>query len=108
MTEKLSERVEQLEGPRFTIEQEIGRLINPQATRLSVFPAYTASLDAAMSLVPEGVNSGDTIWNVEGWSSNGVHAPHVRATAWVVGAPRVYAATPAIALCAAALKSRGL
>lgn len=106
MTEKLSERVERLEGPSFTIEQEIGRLINPQATRLSVFPAYTASLDAAMSLVPEGYS-----WRVSaaqlGAVGTVIHPecedlddPYTSFTAG--------GATPAIALCAAALKSRGL
>lgn len=65
-------------------------------------PAYTASLDAAMTLVPEGSSE----WNVEGWGSpSAVHDGRL-STAWVSGARRVYAATPALALCAAALKAR--
>lgn len=64
-------------------------------------PAYTASIDAALTLVPEGCE-----WIVEAYTSNGVKAEHVRASAWVSGAPRCFAATPALALCAAALKTR--
>ena len=69
-------------------------------------PMFTASIDAAMTLVPEGCDSGGTEWNVEKWTTNGVHAEHIRATAWVAGAVRAYAATPAIALCIAALRAR--
>ena len=65
-------------------------------------PRYTASLDDAMSLVPSGCSE----WNVESWSAPGAIQPaHVRATAWVSGAARVYAATPALALTAAALRA---
>lgn len=67
---------------------------------------YTRSLDAAMTLVPEGRNAGGELFKVEAWDGNGVHAPNVRASAWVPGAARVYAATPALALTAAALRSR--
>ena len=66
---------------------------------------YTASLDAAMSLVPSGCSE----WNVEGWSAPGAIQPaHVRATAWVSGAARVYAATPALALTASCLRARAM
>lgn len=106
MIEKLSTRVERLEGPRFTIEQEIGRLINPQATRLSVFPAYTASLDAAMSLVPEGHS-----WRVSA-AQIGAAATVIHPECEDLDDPYTSFAsagkTPAIALCAAALKSRRL
>lgn len=106
MIEKLSERVERLDWPSFTIEQEIGRLINPQATRLSVFPAYTASLDAAMSLVPEGCLWTMDSWSARGWSA-GIWRPRTRS--WLINTDRDrQSPTPAIALCAAALKSRGL
>ncbi|QZP06849.1 hypothetical protein [Caenibius sp. WL] len=50
----LAERVERAEGPSFTLELEIFRAINPQATSHSIPNNYTASLDAAMTLVPEG------------------------------------------------------
>lgn len=48
----LAERCEAAEGPNFALELEIFRAINPQATSRSVPPNYTASLDAAMTLVP--------------------------------------------------------
>lgn len=69
-------------------------------------PAYTASIDAAMTLIAPGKDACGVLWNVEAWDGPGVHAPHVSATAWVCGAPRVYAATPALALCAASLRAR--
>lgn len=62
-------------------------------------PAYTASIDAAMTLVPEGVNIGLHIDHNGcdcAWSS--------RAIGWQ---PRVVPGnTPALALCAAALRAR--
>lgn len=70
--------------------------------------AYTASLDAAVTLVPDSVDSGGERFRVEHWNTNGVHAEHIRASAWVAGAARVYAATPALALTAAALRARAL
>ena len=69
-------------------------------------PAYSNSLDAAMTLVPENPYNTGERFQVESWATNGVHPEHVRATAWVSGARRVYAATPALALVAAALRAR--
>lgn len=60
---------------------------------LEALPAYTGSLDAAMTLVPE--NHG---WNV----GSTVGAFQQKA---IVGAQEAYAATPAIALCIAALQA---
>ena len=68
--------------------------------------AYTGSLDAAETLIPSTADAAGERYRLEAWNSSGVHAPHVRASAWVAGAPRVYAATPALALCAAALRAR--
>lgn len=102
----LIERLEALSGPNFAIEQEIVRIVNPQATRLTTSPPYTASIDAALTLVPEGNEGAGVEWNVESWTGNGIHAPHIRATAWVAGAKRAYGATPAIALCIASLRAR--
>lgn len=64
-------------------------------------PHYTASIDAAMQLVPEGRE-----WSVDAYNSNGVYPEHVRASAWVQGSERVFASTPAIALSAAAIRAR--
>ena len=68
-------------------------------------PNFLESLDAAMSLVPSGCSE----WNVESWSAPcAIQPAHVRATAWVSGAARVYAATPALALTAACLRARAI
>ena len=64
-------------------------------------PRFTASIDAAMTLVPEGSE-----WNIEKWAKNGVYTKHAKASAWVPGAERAYAVTPAIALCIAALRAQ--
>lgn len=83
----------------------LGRCCYDQHGVLVILPRFTASLDAAMTLVPERADSGGERYRLEQWNANGVHAPHVRASAWVAGARRVYAATPALALCAAALRA---
>ena len=74
-------------------------------TRFTQLIDAEAYLDAAMMLVPEGAHQivGGVRFSVECWAERGsyVHPPHVRATAWVPGAERTYAATPALALCAA-------
>jgi len=97
----LIERLEALSGPNFAVEQEIVRIINPQATRLTMPPAYTASIDAAMTLVPEG-------WGrMFNQSENGLHCNVCLARSYPTNAV-VYseAATPAIALCIASLRAR--
>lgn len=81
---------------------------DPAGDRRSGIPAYTSSLDAALTLVPEvnpEIEYGERV-KIDVWDSNGVYPAHVRASAWVIGARRCYAATPALALCAAALRSR--
>lgn len=56
-------------------------------------PAYTASIDAALTLMlPE---RGGLWWD------------NARAAAWMNGGRRCYASTPALAICAAALRARG-
>ena len=59
-------------------------------------PAYTASLDAAMTLVPEGR------W----WSVNGGNRADVWASGYIDERWHATAATPALALTAAALRAR--
>lgn len=73
-------------------------------------PNYLASLDAAMSLVPEGmwheIKGPRRYLNIPTASPNYWSA---RLEAWDAGAEGMgWGATPAIALCAAALKARGL
>lgn len=135
MTEKLSERVERLEGPdreidvlicaktggvfhesisdqdaaqiaakySYTPDGEFEEVETSGADQWGV-PHYTASLDAAMSLVPEGCS-----WNLS------VGRVAIVQVTDCTGGPTVVpldfdatAKTSAIALCAAALKSRGL
>jgi len=124
MTE-LARRCEETEGPSYALEHSIYKTVNPDGyqrrvdtllagpmgPRLSpvdydgyiVPPAYTSSLDAAMALVPEG-----WLWQVEliGHQTKGR-----------IGAAMVWlkhrqvkhgkAATPALALCATALRAGG-
>lgn len=58
-------------------------------------PSFTASLDAAMTLVPEGYD-----WAV--FRTNGGLTVH----SWCGNREDIFAATPALALCAAALRAR--
>ena len=61
------------------------------------FPAYTASIDAAMTMVPEG-------WTVTmGWTPEMVSWAHLESTheIWPGNA-----STPALALCIASLRAR--
>lgn len=67
---------------------------------------FTASLDAAITLVPDNADSAGERYRLEAYNSPGVLEEHVRASAWVAGAPRCYAATAALALTAAALRAR--
>lgn len=67
---------------------------------------YVGSLDAAMLLVPEADTVAGEKFRLEVYLKPGVLPAHVRASAWVPGAPRVYAATPALALTAASLRAR--
>lgn len=130
---KLSERVEWLEGPDREIDFAIGEVViglrhvgaglydtdSPSGPYYSedggdypAYPRYTSSLDAAMSLVPEGISE----WHCGRHSKSG-QCPRTGieikggGDAYMVrGREPIYvmAATPAIALCVAALKARGL
>lgn len=120
----LSERVERLTGADRGIDGLIFKAMFPErdwhefengwASRCPIdnvafdtAPAYTAIIDAAMTLVPEGC-----LWTVgsEPWD-----APRARCylVEGLMNMPDGYgdlvsAATPALALCAAALRARGL
>ena len=96
-------RLEAATGPSFTLEQEILRAVNPNASMLSVPNNYTSSLDAALTLVPEGWR-----WHSYYWPRKDepkimslvTNEPHV-------GIAHGKAATPALAICIAALRARG-
>lgn len=118
----LIERVEQATGPDRCIDAGVFAALHPELRRLprepNAFigpdewiktpPFYTASLDAAVSLVPDGM-----CWTValrstplgERTAEGFVHNNKLHMTGQRVGF-NVFAATPALALCAAALRAR--
>ena len=66
-------------------------------------PAYTASIDAAMGLVPEGWNVG--LFIRHDWPQHNAQVWHRNIDASTKNGDSKH---PALALCAAALKARGL
>lgn len=95
--QRLVERIEGASEGSALLDHAIGYALFPERES---WPLYTTSLDAALTLVPEGVNIGlhiDHNGNDCAWSS--------RAVGWQ---PQVTAGcvTPALALCAAALRAR--
>lgn len=88
----LAERCEQATGASYVLDSEIWAATSAQTE--IVPPAYTASLDAAMTLVPEGcrlTHLGQAPWGR--WNAS-------------VDSVNGNAATDALALCAAALHAR--
>lgn len=102
---ELSGMVEGLSGPNYAAEREIAAAVGRAIP--SVFemqydgarvPYYTASVDAAMTLVP-----GNYDLSINREQGRGVASVFRRGdTAW---APEVVAATPALALTAASLRA---
>lgn len=92
----LAERCEAAEGPNFALEQEIARATEHPASDRPGFicPAYTASLDAAMMLVPENM----PMWAVTSRNSATVGNKD-NPLSWR------FAANPALALTAACLRA---
>lgn len=72
--------------------------VESQGTRYPS-PAYTASIDAAMTLVTEG-------WLFDLYNLNGYPEAHLTNDTLQRVSVSVDAATPALALCAAALRAR--
>ena len=114
---ELAAKVEALDGPDREVDLDIwwqckanrGSAKQPMPEdyrqsnlRMNDAPRYTASLDAAMTLVPEGRQL-----SMETYDHNGIYPAHVRASAWVQGAERCFAANLALALVAAALRVKG-
>jgi len=83
---ELAERCEAATGPSYALDLEIAAAIYPVRPR--VLQIFTASIDAALMLVPD----------LDGWVVMGNGAKVGR---WVSPG-----ATPALALCAAALRAR--
>lgn len=116
----LAEKAEQASGPDRELMCAAFRAINPEISSgaWDAIDAWDAAYDrfcgmldagahesAAMTLVPESADAGGERYSLEQWNENGVHPAHVRASAWVAGAARVYAATPGLALTAACLRA---
>ena len=103
---ELAERCEAATGPDLKLERDIRKALGLYHSVSAAKCRFTRSLDAAMTLVPEGVSFavGKGIETELGGSATdyawcGSKAvPHEGPYAW--------AATPALALCAAALRAR--
>ena len=96
---KLAERVESLTGPDRGVDRAIWYALQDQMSGDPVHgPRFTADLDAAMSLVPEGWDF--AVATERGCAIAGLirRGNHKSATS--------EAATPALALTAAALRAR--
>lgn len=99
----LAGRCEQASVPDRGLDGEIGKAVGSEPFAICdtgnspIFMSFTASLDAAMSLVPEGCE----------WRVNWSELPD-RTWAGIAGVQglNTSAATPALALCAAALRAR--
>jgi len=92
----LAERCEKATGPNRSLDNGI-RLATNNGCAFGDDPSYTASLDAAMTLVPEGLAMGFKM------------APCQRAHAMLATIGEEWdgsGATPALAICAVALRAR--
>lgn len=98
---RLAERVEQLSGPDREVDVEIGFAIGviPMHGWEHLHPAYTASIDAAMSIVSEGVEF------YTGWSRMTNHMDGRNYSA-MAARSRAWARSYPLAICAAALRAR--
>lgn len=109
---ELAARIERAEGPDRALDELIHEAsglpfvmeyyteyATEQTRNLSYVPRYTASIDAAIQLVPAGHN-----WAIDTGHKNGISAWCFDGHLWNTDAS--VAATPALALCAAAIRAR--
>ena len=94
--DELIARLEQATGPNRELDHAVETAVLGEWTYYA--PEYTASIDAALTLVPEGFN-----WTVDGFPSGPACASCYLADA---GGQLHDGATPAIAICIASLKAR--
>jgi hypothetical protein len=112
---ELAAKAEAAAGPDRIFDAEVHRLITggtvydvltSAGAIVDTVPAYSASLDAAMSLVPEGW----TYWSVSaeriGTGNDGSRAEVSRLVDGDEEQCSGHATTPTLALCAAALRAR--
>ena len=100
--DELIAALEKATGPAFVLDMEIAKAVNPNATKNTVPLPYSASIDAALTLVPEGWN-----WAVFGrldWPNQNAQVWHPQREASTNNGD---APTPALALCIAALRAGG-
>ncbi len=103
---KLAERCEAAEGPNFELEMEIGRAVAPnfkemwRSTIGRPAPAYTASLDAAMTLIPADLFPTIDFVTKRVW----IRDEKGFDVAWT--SAHGFAATVPLSICAAALRAR--
>lgn len=90
----LIQRVEQASGPDTALDWDIAVAITPPSLRGWIVHPYTGSLDAARRLTTAQIAVGHESKPGGRW-----YARHG-------DGPTVWAATPALALCAAALRAR--
>jgi hypothetical protein len=110
MMDDLAERVEAAMGPDRELDFAIYQMLNPPKAanaepikpkhRYLYVEPYTASLDAAMTLVPEGASIDLRTGQTFSGAIAMMHPTRMRPTI------TCRAATPALALCAAALRAR--
>lgn len=104
----LIERLAKATGPDRELDAAIAYRCTKAASAVMGFPSYTSSIDAALTLVPEGWH-----WEVSDspkeFPARAGVSPVAPVDEWVcsdTGGQDASAATPAIALCIAALKAR--
>lgn len=98
---ELAERCEKATGPDRALDYDIAHFVTrAHLASHGNAPAYAASLDAAVTLVPEGCK-----WGL--YHDPDCKHPKGNSAAWVDNHfARYAAATPALALCAASLRAR--
>jgi hypothetical protein len=100
----LIERLEAATGPDAQIDDTIQWLCVPQKDHTINAPRFTKSIDAALTLVPEGYG-----WSISDYRNNQaglcafVHPPDPKRDLFRSNETR---STPAIALCIASLRAR--
>lgn len=102
---ELAERCEQATGPDYGLSQEIFAALGLVPNRADIgYPGYhyTGSLDAAMTLVPEGWGIG----HLDYWPHGEGMRSGVTLDNGIKQFPPSVGATPALALCAAALRAQ--
>lgn len=109
----LLNRIKAATGPDWSLDVEIARALGflEEVAGMVRLPAYTASLDAALTLVPEGLE-----WELFGYdATRDPRFPRFQARIMLLTHAQdpeelgpqsiMNAATPALALCAAALRA---